>query len=229
MPEELAQTFGLGGEASDLLTELPADSWVAMAQTDFGKLLDFYIDAVADVVGGRDTIERQLQAATGLDLERDVIAWMGDFGVFVRGTSVAELDGALIIETTDEAASGRLLEALGRLVTTQAQGAVRIGPLSAPGGGEGFTVSSGAIPKPIHVFQRDGRVVFAYGDTAASDAVDAGSKLGDRPGLRGHAGRARRLRRVVLHPGFSRSSTSSSSTERPTTRTGRRPSRTSSR
>ena len=179
--EELAQTFGLGGEASDLLTELPADSWVAMAQTDFGKLLDFYIDSVADLVGGRDTIERQLRAATGLDLERDVLAWMGDFAIFVRGTTVAELDGALIIETTDEQASGRLLDALRGLVTTQAQGAVRVGPLSAPGGGEGFTVSSGSIPKPVHVFQRGGRVVFAYGDTAASDAVDAGSKLGDDP------------------------------------------------
>ena len=36
--------------------------------------------------GGRDAIEQQLKAATGLDLQEDVIAWMGDFGVFVRGT-----------------------------------------------------------------------------------------------------------------------------------------------
>ena len=37
------------------------------------------------------------------------------------------------------------------------------------------------IPKPIHLFQRDGRVVFAYGDEAAADGVDAGDKLGDDP------------------------------------------------
>ena len=41
------------------------------------------------MAGGRDAIERQLKAATGLDLQKDVIAWMGDFGVFVRGTSVS--------------------------------------------------------------------------------------------------------------------------------------------
>ena len=31
------------------------------------------------------------------------------------------------------------------------------------------------------MFQRDGRVVFAYGNAAASDAVGAGATLGDSP------------------------------------------------
>ena len=35
------------------------------------------------------------------------------------------------------------------------------------------------IPKPIHVFQKDGKVVFAYGDAAASDAVSPADTLGD--------------------------------------------------
>ena len=104
---------------------------------------------------------------------------MGDFGVFVRGTSVAELDGALIVETKDEAASGRFISALERLAKSQGQGAVQIGPLDAPGGGKGFTATGPEIPKPIHVFQKGGRVVFAYGDAAASDAVNPANKLGD--------------------------------------------------
>jgi hypothetical protein len=152
-----------------------------MAQTDFGKLIDFYVDAFGAAVGGRDAVEQQLKSATGLDLQKDVIDWMGDFGVFVRGTSVPELDGALVVETTDEAASGRLIAALERLARNQAQGEVQIGPLSAPGGGKGFTARGAGVPKPIHVFQRSGRVVFAYGDAAARDAVDASDKLGDSP------------------------------------------------
>ncbi len=167
------------GQASDLVEELPGDSWLGMAQTDFGKLVDFYVDAFAGVNGGRDVIEQQLKAATGLDFQRDVIDWMGDFGVFVRGTSVAELDGALIVETKDEAASGRFISALERLAKSQGQGAVQIGPLDAPGGGKGFTARGPEIPKPIHVFQKGGRVVFAYGDAAASDAVNPANKLGD--------------------------------------------------
>jgi hypothetical protein len=178
VPEEIGRA-SLFGQASDMVEELPGDSWLGMAQTDFGKLIDFYVDALSGAVGGRDTIEQELKSSTGLDLQRDVIDWMGDFGVFVRGASVSELDGALIVETKDEAASDRFITALGRLARSQGGGAVRIGPLSAPGGGKGFTATGGGIPKPIHVFQKDGRVVFAYGDAAASDAVNPDSKLGD--------------------------------------------------
>jgi hypothetical protein len=179
IPEEIGRA-SLFGQASDLVEELPGDSWLGMAQTDFGKLIDFYVDAFAGAAGGRDAIEQELKAATGLDLQKDVIDWMGDFGVFVRGTSVSDLDGALIIETNDEAASGRFIAALGRLAKAQADNpGDRVGPLTAPGGGKGITLTSRSFPKPIHAFQKDGKVVFAYGDAAASDAVSPADKLGD--------------------------------------------------
>ena len=177
--EDLGRVMTLFGQGSDLLTEMPADSWLALGQTDFGKLLDFYVDAFAGAAGGRDVVAQQLRAATGLDLQKDVIDWMGDFGVFVRGTSVSDLDGALVIETSDEAASARFIAALERLAKSQASGGARIGPLTAPGGGKGFTGVDPDVPKPIHVFQKDGRVVFAYGDAAAKAAVDPADKLGD--------------------------------------------------
>jgi len=179
IPEQLGKALTFFGQGSDLLTDMPADSWLAFGQTDFGKLLDFYVDALAGAAGGRDVVAQQLRAATGLDLQKDVIDWMGDYGIFVRGTSVSTLDGALVIETSDEAASARFIAALERLAKTQGQGELRIGPLSAPGGGEGFTARSADIPKPIHVFQKSGRVVFAYGDAAAKDAVDPAQTFGD--------------------------------------------------
>ena len=43
----------------------------------------------------------------------------------------------------------------------------------------GVTLSTPEVPEPIHLFQRDGKVVLAYGDTAATDALDPGEKLGD--------------------------------------------------
>jgi uncharacterized protein DUF3352 len=178
VPEEIGRA-SLFGQASELVKELPGDSWLGLAQTDFGKLVDFYVDVFGGVAGGRARIEQQFKAATGLDLQKDVIDWMGDFGIFVRGTSVPKLDGALIIDTKDEAASGRFIDALERLAKSQAEAGLRIGPLSAPGAGKGFTGTSPDVGKPVHVFQRDGRVVFAYGDVAARDAVDPAKKLGD--------------------------------------------------
>jgi hypothetical protein len=180
--DELAGAFGLIGGGSDLVSELPADSWAAFAQNDFGKLIDLFADSFAGVAGGRDMIEQQFKAATGLDLQKDVLDWMGDFGVFVRGRTISELNGALIVETKDEAASARFIDALERLARNQADNpGDSVGPLRAPGGGKGFTLSSPDVPKPIHVFQRNGRVVFAYGDAAAKDGADASDKLGDSP------------------------------------------------
>jgi hypothetical protein len=177
VPEETAQTFGFVGQGSDLLNELPGDSWAAMAQTDFGKLIDFYVDAFGAAVGGRDAIEQQFKAATGLDLQQDVVAWMGDFALFVRGTSIANLDGALIIETKDEQASGRVIDAVARLARQQgADSGLRVRPEQG-----GYTIGGSGIPKPVHFFQKDGRVVIAYGDAAAKDAVDPSEKLGDNP------------------------------------------------
>jgi Protein of unknown function (DUF3352) len=181
VPESYLAGFPFIAEGSDLAAGLPGDAWLAMAQPELGKTIDAYVDLVASTVGGRDVIAQQLRAATGLDLERDVISWMGDWGVFVRGTTVDELDGAVMIETSDEAASGRFIDAVARLA--RRGGEVTVGPLALPGGGEGVTLRSPSLPKPVHLFQRDGKVVAAYGDGAAADALDPGETLGDTGSL----------------------------------------------
>jgi hypothetical protein len=179
VPESLARAFPVVAEGSGLAGELPADSWLAIAQPDLGKTVDQTLDLFADQVGGRDTIAQQLKQATGLDLDEDVISWMGDWALFVRGTTVQELGGALVIETSDEAASARTIDAIVRLVRRGVDDDVRIGSLTVPGGGEGATLRSRDVPEPIHLFQRDGKVVLAYGDSAAEDALDPPEKLAD--------------------------------------------------
>jgi Protein of unknown function (DUF3352) len=180
-PESLAKLLPFFGQGSELVEELPADSWLALAQPDLGKVLDYYVEAFGESVGGREALESQLRAMTGLDLERDVLSWMGDFAVFVRGTSVSELNGGVVIETKDPEASGRLLARLETLLERSGQqsSGMRVGPLSAPGGGEGFTLRDDEFAAPIHIFQREDRVVAAYGDDAARDALDPAETLGD--------------------------------------------------
>jgi hypothetical protein len=95
---------------------------------------------------------------------------MGDASLFVRGTSVAQLNGALVIETTDEAASRRFIDKVAGLVR-------KAGTLSRTEGG--YTLRTSGLPQPVHLFQRDGKVVLAYGDAAARDALDPGDRLGD--------------------------------------------------
>jgi Protein of unknown function (DUF3352) len=187
LPESVAAFFGplLGRGGGALVGALPADSWLALGQPDLGRTLDRYVDLFASLAGGRDVIDQQLRQQAGIDL-RGLIGWMGDFGLFVSGESVRELSGALIIETTDEAASRRALGALERLL--RREGEADVGRLSAPGGGEGFTVRDSDVPEPLHVFQRSGRVVIAYGDDGARRALDPSETLADSPGYRNAAG-----------------------------------------
>ena len=182
-PGSLASTMPFFGEGSDLVNELPADSWLAFAQPDLGKVLDYYVEAFGQSVGGRDAVAAQFQALTGLDLDRDLLGWMGDFGVFVRGTSMADLNGAVVIETTDPGASARLIGHLQQLAKGQPGSGTTVEPLSAPGGGKGFTLRDDEVPAPVHMFQRDDRVVVAYGD-AAEDALAPSDRLGDSPEFR---------------------------------------------
>jgi Protein of unknown function (DUF3352) len=180
VPKSMLAGFPILSEGSGA-GELPADSWIALAQPDLGKTIQGYVDTVASTVGGRDVIEQQLRAATGLDLEEDVLSWMGDWRLFVRGTSVEELNGAVVVETSDEEASGRFIERVARLLRRTAGPGTTVGPLDVPGGGEGVTMRSQDFPEPIHLFQRDGKVVAAFGDAAAEDAFDPEETLADSP------------------------------------------------
>jgi hypothetical protein len=176
LPKSVAEAIPFIAEGKST-ADLPADAWLAFAQPDLGATLDSVLAAVGSAIGSRDMIAQQLKQATGLDLDRDVLSWMGDWSIFVRGTSVAELGGAIAIETSDEAASKRFIDAIARVAGQAVEGGARIVPLGVPG--EGVTLTSPEIPEPIHLFQRDGKVVLAYGDAAAEDAIEPAQRLGD--------------------------------------------------
>jgi Protein of unknown function (DUF3352) len=179
IPKALVAGFPFIGEGSDAAGEVPGDSWVAVAQGDLGQTIDSYLDVIGRMVGGREVLEQQLRDQSGLDLEEDVISWMGDWRLFVRGASFDELNGAMVIETSDEEASGRFIDGLARVWRRNASPGTTDRPFDLPGGGEGVTFRYPSIPQPLHLFQRDGKVVAAFGDAAATDAVDPTEKLAD--------------------------------------------------
>ena len=68
---------------------------------------------------GVNALLGQFQKQTGLDLRKDVLGWMGDAGVFVGGTTSADLGGALVIKTTDPAKTKRTMAVLERFARQQ--------------------------------------------------------------------------------------------------------------
>ena len=91
---------------------------------------------------------------------------------------MASLDGALVVETSDEAKSARFLAALARLARTQIRQRYRD---PARRSGRVHRRGSPTSRKPIQLFRQAGSVIVAYGDAAAKDAVNPAEKLGDSP------------------------------------------------
>ena len=180
VPEEGAAGDLLGAAASaldsDVLSELPGGSWGALGIGSFGEYVDSTLDTFGQFTpGGRAVIEQQFEAATGLSLSEDVLSWMGDLGIFVQGTSPTTLSGGLVVETTDPAASARLIEALEKLARKEK---APVKELTIPNA-EGFSIQDPFQPQPINVAASEDRVVVAYGNVATEQALEGGVTLAE--------------------------------------------------
>ena len=108
-----------GRSGAGALAALPADSWLGLGVADLGQTLDGVVDTVAKTSGlsaiGVNAALGQFRQQTGLDLRRDVLSWMGDAGLYVAGTTPHDLRGALVVKTSDPAATKRAVAALAEL------------------------------------------------------------------------------------------------------------------
>jgi Protein of unknown function (DUF3352) len=178
VPEGPLRTLStlFGGTGSELIRDLPGDAWGAFAIPNVGEGAQTLFRSFAGALGGA-ALSAQLKEQTGLDLEQDIFSWIGDAGIFVRGASEAELDGALVIESTDDerasAAFGKLIGLIGK-----EEGATP-DPIELDGAESAFSFTTPDADKPIVLARGSGRVVAAYGEEAARAALAPASKLGD--------------------------------------------------
>ena len=177
------------GGSTDLTADLPGDAWGAFALPKLGETAKTLFSSFAGAIGGA-AAAGEVKRQTGLDLEQDVFSWIGDTGVFIRGASEPELDGALVIESTDDAkaapAFGKIVGLIGK------EDGVRPEPVRLEGAESAFSFTSPDTDKPIVLARGSGRVVAAYGEDAAKAALSPGDEARRRRALRRREGRARR-------------------------------------
>jgi Protein of unknown function (DUF3352) len=166
----------MGGGSTPLLQELPGDSWAALGSADVGETLRGTIDGFAGALGGL-VVRRELQREYGLDLDRDLLDWIGHVGFFVRGTTLATLDGGVVIQPTDE---DRAAAAFGRIVgAVQVEEKVRAEPVDIAGADQAFAISDWRSPRPLVIARGSGLVVVTAGRAAAEAALGSDDRLGD--------------------------------------------------
>ena len=151
-------------QESPLLESLPADSWFAFASSDAGKTIGEALSQIPALPPGVPS-----------DLGTQLSHWAGDVGGFMRGTSVLGIGGALILETSDEAASAKTLGDVQSALSGNP--AVRVSPLGESGE-QGFALQPASAPVQFQLVQKDGKVVAGLADSV-SDVFSPSSRLGD--------------------------------------------------
>jgi hypothetical protein len=168
----LAPLLSSGG--TPLLQELPGDAWFAGGTADAGEALRETIDQFGGAIGGL-ALRGEVKRRTGLDLDRDLLDWIGHVGFFVRGTTPETVDGGLVIQPTDEE---RAADAFGRIVgAVQVASGARARPVDVAGADQAFELTLQA--KQLVLARGSGLVVVTRGREAAAAALGSGDRLGD--------------------------------------------------
>jgi Protein of unknown function (DUF3352) len=173
---------GIEGDSA-LLGELPASAWFAIAVADASEALSQTLDAVGSLgaeLGDDslhpDALSAAVEAETGVDLEDDVLPWIGDASAFVAGTPGSEFAAGAIVATTDPDASANAIAAA-RTAFERGTGR-RMGPPRLEGADAGFAALS-PFGQGLELALRDDRVVAALGGAnAGTDAIDPPETLG---------------------------------------------------
>jgi Protein of unknown function (DUF3352) len=170
------------GDASGLLSSLPADSVAAVASADFGKRLEEAIDQIdAEGIPGEvppHKFKSTLKEA-GIDVEK-IVSSIGDLAVFVEGNSESSFGGAAVLTTSGSEEATNTVSNLGLLL--RASGTPGVTAIS--GEASGFSIRSDELgPKPLVVAAQGDRIAIAYGPAAAKQALamSSGDTLGDSP------------------------------------------------
>jgi hypothetical protein len=174
---------GVQTEESSLLDDLPADTWLALGFGDVGGAIEQGIDSFDNAGIGAEAIQAQVKAQTGLELDA-VTAALGEAAVFVNGSTVGDLGGALIVQDKDETVTANLLDRLSGLIKQQSQGTVVVKPLKGAGAGFQLTDPAGQLKQPIQVVQASGKIVAGYGASSvqqASNTATSAKTLSEEP------------------------------------------------
>jgi Protein of unknown function (DUF3352) len=178
--ESIVRGDGLGalfGSGTPLVQELPGDSWAVYGIGKAGETVKESLGSMGGGLGGA-VVKREFEKETGLDLDRDLLSWIGDAAAFVRGTTLEDVEAGLIIQPTDES---RAAQSFGKIVgALQVGSGVQAQPASIEGAEQAFALRGQDVPaKPIILARGSGLVVLTYGEAAAEAALSDDDRLGD--------------------------------------------------
>ncbi len=176
----LSRDIRLGGDETELLRDLPGDSWAAFSLGSVGTALTAVLNRLGpDARISVGALEDSLRLRTGVDISTNLLPWVGDVALFARGADPLNVGFGAVLQTRDTNASSAAIEGVRRVL--RAQSTLGVASLALAEGGTGFSFTPQGAPDHVNVVQRGDRVVVAYGDDTTDQAFSADHPLGEAP------------------------------------------------
>ncbi len=170
-----------GGDASKLIGSFPDDSIAALGVADVGKQIEKVLDGV-NAVGFPPEVPKGALYSTfkkaGVDI-KGITSKIGDVGVFVNGSDIANIGGVLVATTDSEKTASESVKDFTLLLKRG----------GTPGftvlkGQNGFQIVSSQLPKPLVVISSGDRIAAGLGlaeTLQAASGKSPGGTLADNP------------------------------------------------
>jgi hypothetical protein len=183
------------GDPAAALTGVPAGSFAAVGVGDVGAQVERAIGQILALGGGGaggsggaggalppGLSLDSLNGLAGFDVRRELLSWMGDAAIFVRGSGLQDLGGGLVVQSKDPARSRAAIGRIEQLLRRFGGSDVR-----ARRSGDTLEIAAQGVPLPIRV-QADGdRFTVAVGARTPA-ALRDGTKLADDAAFKDAAG-----------------------------------------
>ncbi len=171
---------------AQVLSGLPGSSWLAIGFGDFGHAIgDAHgMSALTSLTSGLSLGGISLGAAftplssPGLDVQRNLLSWAGPAGIYASGSSLLNLQAALVITSTDPAHARAGFAALEQAY--RAAGG-QVSPTSVSGAATAVTIKLPSFPLALTMASGQGRFVIGVGASSVQEALNPSSTLAGTP------------------------------------------------
>jgi hypothetical protein len=180
-------TGSAGGESTpggaQVLRGLPGNAWLAIGLGDLGKTLSGGTSALSTLAKLAATIKigsfgigkafAPLNSPS-IDVQRDLLSWMGPAGIYVGGSSLLNLQAAIVITSKNPALSRA---AVGKLAAAYREAGADTASTSIPGTETAVTVKLPAFPLALTMAAGQGKFVMGLGQASIQEALSPQSTL----------------------------------------------------
>ena len=168
---------------AQVLRGLPGGSWLAIGVEDLGRTFGGStqgLQTLASLGSGLSIGTISLGAPLAplsshtLDVQRDLLSWMGATGVYVSGSSILNLQAAVIITSKNPT---RSREAVTKLARAYREAGGQTSPTSVPGTETAVAVKLPNFPLTLTMAYGQGKFVMGLGPSSIQEALSPQTTL----------------------------------------------------